>query len=191
MQGGLPTSPVVLKAKICLVGDEAVGKTSLIHRFVHGVFDATYIRTLGAVPAKKPVDLPDIRGHPVHLDLTVLDIMGKLTFLQLFQEAYFHGARGILAVADLTRKETLLDLTQWIRSVRSISGPLPTVIVVNKADLADQAEYGEADIEAITDVVGSEHFLASAKTGDEVEMAFRRLATYVAEDLTAPHGLSR
>lgn len=186
MRGTLPNSPVVLKAKICLVGDEAVGKTSLVHRFVHGVFDESYIRTLGAVPAKKPVDLSDVRGTPVHLDLTVLDIMGKLTFLQLFQEAYFHGARGILAVADVTRRRTLDDLTDWIQSVRATSGPLPTVVVVNKADLQDRAEYGTADVQSLAKDVGSEVFLTSAKTGNEVETAFRRLAAHVAEDLTAP-----
>jgi len=175
--------PVLVKAKICLVGDEAVGKTSLIHRYVHGIFDQTYIRTLGAVPAKKTVDLVNSSGRPVRLDLTVLDIMGKLTFLQLFQEAYFHGARGVLAVADITRRSTLRNLAEWIRSVESTSGSLPTVIVVNKMDIVGAAEYGEPEIQEVAQALGSAYYLASAKNGDRVEDAFRRLAGLVADRL--------
>ncbi len=175
--------PTVVKSKICLVGDEAVGKTSLIHRYVHGVFDETYIRTLGAVPAKKTVELPDVHGQPVRLDLTVLDIMGKLTYLKLFQEAYFHGARGILAVADLTRRSTLQNLGEWVRSVEATSGSLPTVVVVNKADLTSSAEYGEADIEETARALGAGFYLTSAKSGEHVEDAFRQLARLLAERL--------
>jgi small GTP-binding protein len=181
MEGVAQRPPVVLKAKICLVGDEAVGKTSLIHRFVHGVFDETYIRTLGAIPSKKAIDLVDASGRPIHLDLAVLDIMGKLTFLELFQEAYFRGARGILAVADITRRRTLQNLVTWIASVEATSGSLPTVIVVNKADLTADAEYGPPEIEEVARASGSEYYLTSAKSGAHVEDAFRRLAGLVAE----------
>lgn len=177
------TTPLVVKAKICLVGDEAVGKTSLIHRYVHGVFDATYIRTLGAVPAKKTVELPDVGGRPVRLDLTVLDIMGKLTFLQLFREAYFRGARGILAVADITRPSTVTNLESWIAGVESTSGPLPSVVVVNKMDLSPAVEFERTEIERVSKVDPSDCFLTSAKNGTNVETAFRRLALLVAEHL--------
>lgn len=183
MDAVVEARPIVIKAKICLVGDEAVGKTSLIHRYVHGVFDETYIRTLGAVPAKKTVDLRDAGGRPIRLDLTVLDIMGKLTFLQLFQEAYFRGARGILAVADITRRASLDHLADWIRSVDATSGPLPRVVVVNKTDLTDAAAYGRTEVERAAKALGSEYFLTSAKTGTEVEKAFHQLATAVAERL--------
>jgi small GTP-binding protein len=171
----------VLKAKICLVGEQAVGKTSLIHRFVSGAFDESYIRTLGAVVSKKAVDLTSVGGRAVHLDMTILDIMGKRTFLELFQEAYFHGASGILAVADFTRRETLDALVIWIRGVESVSGKLPLVLVVNKADLGDQAEFGAREIEEAAKAFGAGYLLSSAKSGDNVEEAFRRLATLAAE----------
>jgi small GTP-binding protein len=172
---------LILKTKVCLVGEQAVGKTSLIHRFVAGAFDESYIRTLGAVVSKKVVDLEDVLGRRVHVDLTILDIMGKQTFLQLFQEAYFHGAGAILAVADLTRRSTLDALDFWISSVESVSGKLPVFVVVNKADLGDQAEYGRAEIEARAKKYGAAHLVTSAKTGDNVDDAFRRLARLAAE----------
>src|SRR5437899_12909363 len=83
------------KSKICLVGEESVGKTSVIHRFVSGAFDESYIRTLGAVVSKKTVALGSMQRRPVQVDMMILDIMGKRTFLQLFKEAYFHGAKEI------------------------------------------------------------------------------------------------
>lgn len=180
-QGSLSGPPAVLKSKVCLVGEQSVGKTSLIHRFVHGVFDESYIRTLGAVVTKKSLDLESVGGRPTHMDMSILDIMGKRTFLELFQDAYFHGAGGILAVADLTRRSTLDSLDAWIRGVESVSGMLPVFLVVNKADLADRAEYGTSEIEAAAKVFGAEYLATSAKTGANVEEAFRRLAYLAAE----------
>ncbi len=147
MQRSAPGSREVLKTKVCLVGEQAVGKTSLVHRFVSGVFDESYIRTLGAVVSKKEVDLDIVGGRDVHIDMTVMDIMGKQTFLQLFLDAYFQGAGAVLAVADLTRRSTLDALGFWIGSVESVAGNIPIFIVVNKADLHDEAEYGVTEIE--------------------------------------------
>jgi small GTP-binding protein len=175
------TAVGILKTKVCLVGEQAVGKTSLIHRFVSGAFDESYIRTLGAVVSKKVIDLASVGGRPIHMDMTILDVMGKRTFLELFREAYFHGASGILAVADLTRRSTLDALAIWISSVESVSGKLPVFLVVNKADLGDRAEYGVREIEEVAKAFGAEFLLASAKTGDNVEDAFRRLGRMAAE----------
>ena len=166
----------VLKSKVCLVGEQAVGKTSLIHRFVSGAFDEAYIRTLGAVASVKAVDLDSVGGRPVHVDLSILDIMGKRTFLELFQEAFFRGAAAILAVADLSRRETLDALRLWIGSVQQVSGKLPVVLVVNKSDLGERAEYGPREIEDLANTFEASSFLTSAKTGSHVEDAFHRLA---------------
>src|SRR5207247_9578583 len=113
------------KFKICLVGEEGVGKTSLIHRFVSGAFDETYIRTLGAVVSKKTVALGSMQGRPVQVDMMILDIMGKRTFLQLFKEAYFHGAQGVLAVFHMTRPAALRAMSKWIDRVLDSVVPFP------------------------------------------------------------------
>src|SRR5438309_8232469 len=92
----MDTESKTFKFKICLVGEEGVGKTSLIHRFVSGAFDVSYIRTLGAVVSKKTVALGTLHGRPVQVDMMILDIMGKRTFLQLFKEAYFHCTMSVV-----------------------------------------------------------------------------------------------
>ncbi len=174
--------------KICLVGEQAVGKTSLVHRFVSGAFDDSYIRTLGAVVSKKQVDLDDVAGQNLHVDMTILDIMGMQTFMQLFLSAYFKGASGILAVADLTRRATLEALESWIRNVESVVGTIPVFLVVNKADLEDRAEYGTREIEALAKANGAEFIVTSAKTGNHVNDAFHRLARLAAEHQTRSEG---
>src|SRR5439155_25488701 len=113
------------KFKICLVGEESVGKTSLIHRFVSGAFDESYIRTLGAAVSKKTVALGSMQGRPVQGDMMNPDIVAKRTFLQLFKEAYFHCAKGVLAVSDMTRQASLRDLSHVRGGVRDSAGPIP------------------------------------------------------------------
>lgn len=169
------------KLKICLVGEEGVGKTSLVHRFVSGAFDEAYIRTLGAVVSKKTVMLGNVRGRPVHVDMMILDIMGKRTFLQLFKDAYFNGAKGILAVFDMTRKASLRDLTLWIDGVRDSVGSIPVYCLGNKMDLKDRREVKEDEAHKVLEPYEAPILYTSAKSGDNVESAFQGLAKTIVE----------
>ena len=171
----------IYKFKICLVGEEGVGKTSLIHRFVSGAFDESYIRTLGAVVSKKSVSLGTMEGRPVQVDMMILDIMGKRTFLQLFKEAYFHGAKGILAVFDVTKKASLRDLTKWIDGVRESVGPIPVYALGNKVDLKDRRETTEEEAIEVLRSYECPVLYTSAKTGVNVEQAFQGLAKTIVE----------
>src|SRR5256885_13827134 len=121
-----------IKTKVCLVGEAAVGKTSLIRRFVQDDFEDRYITTLGAKVSKREIvfDMPDRKQ--IQMDITIWDIMGEKGFRDLLKDAYFYGANGILAVADLTRRRTLDDLDDWIDSVEQVVGEVPILIVVNK-----------------------------------------------------------
>ncbi len=114
----------VLKAKICLIGDSCVGKTSLIRRYVHNEFDDRYVSTLGARICKKEMTV-DSEGGDVRVNMTIWDIMGEKGFRELLMDSYFDGAGGILAVCDLTREETFEGLKDWITAVRLITGDVP------------------------------------------------------------------
>ncbi len=169
-----------MKAKVCLVGEAAVGKTSLIRRFVLDEFDDRYVTTLGAKVSKKEMTI-DAGGRRTRLDLTVWDIMGEKGFRDLLRDAYFQGARGILAVADLTRYSTLRELDEWATSVFRVVGEVPVVVAVNKIDLKDEVMllYGDKEIDAHARAYDAPWFYTSAKTGENVEPAFRALGERV------------
>jgi len=171
-----------LKSKVCLVGEKAVGKTSLVRRFVMNMFDEQYVTTIGTRVSKKEVhiSMPDLT-QSVQVDLMIWDIMGEKGFRELLKDAYFYGANGILAVADLTRRRTLDDLDDWIDSVEQVVGKVPILIVVNKVDLTSNARFQERDVAQFAKAYGAEFFLTSAKTGDQVETAFARLGALVVE----------
>lgn len=165
-------------AKAVLVGDKAVGKTSLIRRYVLDQFDDRYLLTLGAKVTKKieTIDLPE-KGAHISLELNVWDIMGQTGFRELAKEAYFQGSRGILAVIDLTRKSTLEGIDAWIQAVRDVTGPVPLVLLANKKDLGPQGALSPVEVAAVASKLGCAAFLTSAKTGENVEAAFRHLST--------------
>ena len=171
-----------VKSKICLVGEKAVGKTSLVRRFVMNMFDEQYVTTIGTRVSKKEVhiSMPDL-AQSVQVDLMIWDIMGEKGFRELLKDAFFYGANGILAVADLTRRRTLDDLDDWIDSVEQVVGKVPILIVVNKVDLTSNARFQERDVAQFAKAYGAEFFLTSAKTGDQVETAFARLGALVVE----------
>lgn len=176
-------SPLRLKAKTCLVGEPAVGKTSLIRRFMHNQFEGEYVSTLGVHVSAKPIVVSkQDRDERVQVDMTVWDIMGARGFRELLQEAYFHGARGILAVCDVTREGTCGELDAWLSAVRRVTGPLPVRVLANKVDLADSGAVTEEDLRALSEKYGGPHYFTSAKTGQNVEAAFESLAAAIVEE---------
>jgi small GTP-binding protein len=164
-----------VKAKVCLVGDVAVGKTSLIKRFVLESFEDRYVATVGTKVTKKTLTV-DWKGAPATLDLMVWDIMGEKGFRSLLRDAYFEGAHGVLAVCDLTRKDTLYDLNNWVQMVRKQVGDVPIVFLGNKADLGERIVVSPEELARMGAILNAKYFLTSAKTGQNVNEAFQVLA---------------
>jgi small GTP-binding protein len=172
-----------MKVKVCLVGEAAVGKTSLIRRFVLDNFDDKYIQTLGTKVSKKEMSTHDVDpSGDLKIDMTIWDIMGQKGFRELLKEAYFYGAKGILAVCDATRKKTLEDLDDWIEGVYSVTGKIPIEFLANKIDLKDQLQVTEDDVVQAAKAYDSPFRFTSAKTGENVETAFQSLAERIAKE---------
>ncbi len=168
------------KAKVCLVGNPAVGKTSLVRRYVLDAFDDRYLTTVGTKVSKKPVRVTDpSKDLDADIDLMIWDIMGQPGFREMLKDAYFFDAKGVLAVADLTRKDTLEDLKNWIKAVEGVTGKLPVIVAVNKADMATTAQFTTAEAVQAAESLGADVFMTSAKTGANVEEVFRRLGARV------------
>ncbi len=168
------------KMKLCLAGEAAVGKTSLIRRFIYDEFDEKYTVTLGAKVMKNTttVDKPGGKGK-IEVDMAIWDIMGEKFLRELLREAYFYGAQGILAVCDVTRAETLVDLEEWKAAIEKVAGEVPILILANKIDLKDEVVIDEKGLQAFCEEWKCPYLFTSAKTGDNVEQAFHDIAKAV------------
>ena len=163
----------VVKKKVVLLGDGAVGKTSLIRRFVMNKFDEKYITTIGTRVSKKTITLENYE-----ITLLIWDILGQKGYERV-QWASFKGADGALMVADLTRRSTLESLeSYWIPQLYKISPGIPIVFLGNKRDLPNW-EISEDDLKTISDKYNTVYHLTSAKTGENVEQAFEEIAKYM------------
>lgn len=178
MRQTIVDSNSVVRAKVCLVGESAVGKTSLIRRYVLDEFSDEYASTLGTKVMKKRVALDLPAKRRVNMMMTVWDIMGEREIMEVAKESYFHGAGGILAVCDLTREETLSPLSQWIQAARKVVGNLPVMLAANKLDLIQPNSIRRLNsgLESFAREQRASEVLTSAKTGENVEIAFRKLA---------------
>lgn len=159
----------LVKKKICLVGAFAVGKTSLIRRYVEGVFSDRYLTTIGVKIDQKTVAL-DETGKVL---LMIWDLAGSDEF-QGVRRDYLRGASGFLAVADGTRRETLAAAVAEIEAILASQPGLPCLLLLNKADNEAEWELTSeeiAELEARFPVVKT-----SARAGVGVEEAFLALS---------------
>ena len=161
-----------LQRKLCMLGGFAVGKTSLVRRFVHSVFSDTYLTTVGVKIDKKTVELA---GKTVNLILWDLAGEDDLASLRM---TYLRGAAGYLLIADGTRPATLDVALSLNQRVEAEFGKLPFALLLNKSDLRDQWVIGDAEIAGLNER-GWWIRSSSAMTGEGVEEAFRDLAVRV------------
>ncbi len=159
--------------KVCLLGDGAVGKTSLIRRYVFDFFGDEYLMSFGTKVSKRVLDLGN-----VELTLMIWDVLGQKTHKSL-HEAYYKGANGALLVCDLTREETIRNLISWRDDFHHAVGQMPIVPIGNKSDLENRAN--DALISDVSKSLGSEFSMTSAKTGEGVPGAFLRMGRMMME----------
>ena len=174
--------------KVCMLGDPAVGKTSLVHRFVFDLFDDKYLATIGTKIMKKTMVL-QYPENALELRLTMLiwDITGHKRHMSI-HPAYYEGAEGAFLVGDATRPETVTDMRNWVEGFKPVVGKVPMVFLVNKADLVTSGAYDTKPIEDIAREYGSIYRLTSAKSGDNVERAFTVLGEYLVRDIVEARG---
>ncbi len=174
---------MVLKKKMCMIGDGAVGKTSLIRRFVYNEFDDKYITTMGANVSKRVIDLTDLgekyADYQAKITLSIWDILGQRSYLRL-RPMYYMGADGALVVCDVTQRESMTGLSEWINSLFTITGAIPIIILCNKMDLIDESTFQEEELETVADRFNTQYYYTSAKTGEKVEDAFYELGRLMA-----------
>lgn len=159
----------MIQKKICMLGSFAVGKTSLVRRFVEGFFSDTYLTTVGV-----KIDNKAVQVNGTEITLVLWDLYGDDDF-QKIRWAHFRGAAGYLLVADGTRRATLEKAEFLEDRARKEIGPVPFIFLLNKNDLPDEWEI-ESEDEAQLAAKNWTVLRTSAKTGENVDEAFVQLA---------------
>ncbi len=159
--------------KICMLGDFAVGKTSLVRRFVEGRFDDRYLSTIGVKISRKFLERPDYR-----LNLIIWDLAGGEEFSG-YDRSYLRGAAGAILVCDLTRPNTLQIIETYAQQMSLINPGSAMVVAGNKADLETERLVEDADLDRVCERVKTSYLLTSARLGDNVETCMELLADMI------------
>ncbi|MBC7796779.1 MAG: GTP-binding protein [Pyrinomonadaceae bacterium] len=161
----------MLQKKICMLGATGVGKTSLVRRFVQSVYTDKYHTTIGVKIDKKTVE---VNGQNVNL--MIWDVQGEDDGHKI-RPAYLRGASGYLLIIDATRPETLQTATAIQNNLNKDFPDTPFIAIINKTDLTDEIKLSPKDLTSKTWTI----LQTSAKTGDNVENAFKMLSQKMLE----------
>jgi small GTP-binding protein len=156
--------------KYILGGAEAVGKTSLVYKFVEHVFAHDYRSTIGL----------NTLTHTYHflgfeIQLTIFDLGGQ-SFFKRVRQKYYEGTHAIFIIFDLTRRSTFDEIKLWkIEMDRKVPN-IPCCIIGNKSDLTDQRQVQFEEAMLLAEQLGASYMETSALTGANVEDAFALIA---------------
>jgi small GTP-binding protein len=158
----------LIQKKICLLGAFAVGKTSLIKRFVESIFSDKYLTTIGVKINKKSLSISN-----QDINLMIWDLEGEDDYTQI-NTNYLRGAAGYILVADGTRAETMNTALSIHKLAQDLLGNIPAVLAINKADIEDQWLIPAESIDNIDKDLAV--IKTSAKSGENVEQLFTTLS---------------
>jgi len=170
------------KLKILLTGAAAVGKTSLVQRFIKNRFAANYKLTVGVDILTK-----DVEFRPGEVaTLSIWDIGGQQRF-EFIRSTFYKGAAGALLVFDLTRDQTYQETRKWLTEIRQFAGEnIPFVLIGNKLDLIEDVGVviDRDEARQFAESEGSIYLETSAKTGEGVDEAFTELTRRIVNSRT-------
>lgn len=168
--------PILLKVITC--GDGGVGKTTLLHRYIEGVFLPDSLMTIGV-----QFHLKELEIEGKKLLLQIWDFGGQERFRFLLKN-YAVGARGALILFDLTRISSLQQIEQWINICRQDDIDIPIIFLGTKLDLTKQISVNDEFALKFKEKYNFFNYLKiSSKTGENVNLAFELLARELVKDL--------
>ncbi|CAG9324309.1 unnamed protein product [Blepharisma stoltei] len=159
--------------KILTLGDASVGKTCILLRFSEDEFPTVTMPTIGIEYKTK---LVQIQGEQVKLQ--VWDTAGQERYHRTLASTFYRRANGIVLVFDLTDRNSLDHVENWMKQIRQKADPKVAIILVgNKMDLIDQTTF--PDGKALADSYGIPFFMVSAKTGKNIAEVYNTLSDMI------------
>ena len=157
--------------KVLIVGDGAVGKTSICTHITTQEFFADYHLTVGC-----DFFIKRLYVNNISVTLQIFDIGGQDHFARM-RSAFADGAKGIFLAFDITRRDSFYSLENWINSIKDELDPkAPKVLIATKTDLKVEAEVWKDDIDNMEGISIDAYFDTSSLTGDGVPEAFETMA---------------
>lgn len=170
------SKPILFKIITC--GEGGVGKTTLLHRYIEGVFLANTRLTIGVEFFLKEIEFEGKR-----ILLQIWDFGGQDHFRPLLK-TYAVGARGALLLFDLTRISSLQQIDQWISICRHDDINIPIIFIGTKLDLTEEILINDEFVLQYKEKYNFfEYLKISSKTGENVNLAFELLARELVKDL--------
>lgn len=170
---------MTINKKICVIGDFAVGKTSLIRRYVLNQFSPDYQATLGVNIYKFSSRIGTPGGGTEEINEIIWDIEGAQEGADLI-DTYLRGAAGALVIGDATREDTLASMARHAHRFEVIQPGRPVVFAFNKMDLLETPPNEILEETLIKDF-GGPVVKTSAATGAAVPELFRGLGRRILE----------
>ena len=164
----------MISKKLCMLGSFSVGKTSLVQQYTYSVFSDRYLSTVGVKISKKIVNIEN-----QELNLILWDIEGQDDYSSI-TSAYLRGCMGALLVVDGTRRETLDIALSLRKTMLNLLGPIPHLVLLNKADLTESWEISDQDLVPLEEQ-GITVLKTSAKINQNVNEAFKLLSRKMLE----------
>lgn len=160
--------------KVCMLGSFSVGKTSLVRRYVDGIFSDKYLTTIGV-----KIDQKVVTTKHADVKLVLWDIAGEDGFFRV-RSSYLRGANAYILVADGTRAQTLDKAMELKERVEAVAGQVPFFLALNKSDRRDEWEVDRKTLSSLMNA-GWPVLETSAKGGLNVEQMFSCLAESLLE----------
>lgn len=150
--------------KILLVGNSAVGKSSLLMRFAEDLFSESFLPTIGV-----DFKIRTIEAAGSKVKLQMWDTAGQERFKSILN-SYYKGAHGILLVFDITDKQSFKDLQVWLAEVEKYGRQdIVKILIGNKKDLESQRQVTTAEAKQFAESLGMKYLETSAKDGLNIE----------------------
>ena len=158
--------------KVIVIGDPAVGKTSLLTKFATNQFEEKYLPTVGVNILKEVINLEE----QIVVNLMFWDVAGQPQFYMLHRP-YFNGADAMILVFDITRSSTFSNINNWYSTAvkYGLSG-IPRILIGNKIDLKDDRKIIMPMAEHLSEKLNAPYFETSALTGENVKLIFHKIA---------------